>query len=47
MDMPERDENGSQENDGQNWRCGPMGFWPLLAFVPVGVSWDYWGDPVA
>jgi hypothetical protein len=27
--------------EGQNWDCGPFGFWPLT-FPWDGVSWGMW-----
>lgn len=39
MDISEPDGTAEQE-DCQQWACGPMGFWPVLGFVPAGVTWS-------
>lgn len=42
MDDPGPDGTGEQE-DCQQWACGPFGWWPPLGRPPVGVSWEYAG----
>lgn len=43
MDDPGPDGTGEQE-DCQQWACGPFGWWPPLGRPPVGVSWEYAGE---
>jgi hypothetical protein len=42
QDISDHGESGEQEQ-AQDWQCGPFGFWPVLAY-PQGVSWGYAGD---
>lgn len=41
MNDPQREDDGPET---QNWACGPLGWWPVPGFPPVGVTWSYFPE---